>query len=563
MTIATFEQQEIKMEKVWLKSYPPGVPATIHYDNFSSLVDFYEHQCEKFADHIVCENFGKQLTYRELNEQSKLFAAYLQKKCELKKGTRVAIMLPNVLQFPIAMMGILRAGMVVVNVNPLYTSHELVHQLKDAGCKAIIVLENFAKELQHALPQTDIEHVIVTKMGDSLGWRGGIMNFVVKHIKNMVPRWKIKNVHRYKSSMKQAKKMVFDSMLIHANDIAFLQYTGGTTGLAKGAILTHRNMLANIHQCITWVKSGLTPGKDTVLTALPLYHIFSLTVCCFCFMAVGSKCLLITNPRDIKSFVRTLMRNPVSVFVGVNTLFNALLHNEKFKSLDFSAMKMTISGGMALQKAVADKWQQTTGVNITEGYGLTEASPVVTINPLTEKHFNGSIGLPVPATDICLRNDAGEDVALGKVGELCVRGPQVMRGYWQKPTETALVLDEDGWLRTGDMARMDERGFVYVVDRKKDMIVVSGFNVYPNEIEDVIAAHPGVKEVAVIGVASERTGEAVKAVIVPEHSGVTQDEILHYCRERLTAYKVPKIIEFRDDLPKSNVGKVLRRELRD
>jgi len=551
------------MEKIWLKSYPPGVPATVHYDNYSSLIDFYEQQCEKYADNVACENFGKQMTYRELNDQSILFAAYLQKTLGLKKGMRVAIMLPNLLQFPVAMLGILRSGMVVVNVNPLYTARELAHQLKDSGAKAILVLENFVRELQTALPETDIEHVIVTKMGDCLGWRGVLFNFIVKYIKKRVPAWKIENSSWYQDVLKAGKKLTFDAPALSSNDIAFLQYTGGTTGLSKGAILTHRNMLANVMQCITWVKSTLTPGKDTVLTALPLYHIFSLTICCFCFMAVGSRCLLITNPRDLKTFIRILKKHSITVFVGVNTLFNGLLHQDEFKKIDFSKMKATIAGGMALQKATADEWQKITGINITEGYGLTEASPVLTINPMTEEHYNGSVGLPISATEVSIRDENNQELPIGKVGELCGRGPQVMRGYWQKPTETALVMTEDGWLKTGDMARMDERGYVYIVDRKKDMVVVSGFNVYPNEIEEVISMHPLVKEVAVVGVPSEQTGEAVKAFIVPENSELTKESVMAFCRERLTGYKLPKIIEFRDELPKSTVGKILRRELRD
>ena len=405
--------------------------------------------------------------------------------------------------------------------------------------------------------------MIVTKMGDCLGWRGVLFNFIVKYIKKRVPAWKIENSSWYQDVLKAGKKLTFDAPALSSNDIAFLQYTGGTTGLSKGAILTHRNMLANVMQCITWVKSTLTPGKDTVLTALPLYHIFSLTICCFCFMAVGSRCLLITNPRDLKTFIRILKKHSITVFVGVNTLFNGLLHQDEFKKIDFSKMKATIAGGMALQKATADEWQKITGINITEGYGLTEASPVLTINPMTEEHYNGSVGLPISATEVSIRDENNQELPIGKVGELCGRGPQVMRGYWQKPTETALVMTEDGWLKTGDMARMDERGYVYIVDRKKDMVVVSGFNVYPNEIEEVISMHPLVKEVAVVGVPSEQTGEAVKAFIVPENSELTKESVMAFCRERLTGYKLPKIIEFRDELPKSTVGKILRRELRD
>jgi long-chain acyl-CoA synthetase len=551
------------MEKTWLKSYPSDVPETLSVNGFQSINEMIERNCQLFGKKTAFLNFGVAITYHELDQLSEHFAAFLQQQLKMKKGERFAIMLPNVLQFPIVMLAALRAGLVVMNINPLYTATELAFQLKDSGATAIIVLENFAHELSLALPQTLIQHVIVTKMGDCLGWKGPIVNGVVKYVKRMVPHWQINNSIDYKNALKIGKTSVFEKVVLQGEDVAFLQYTGGTTGVAKGAMLSHGNIIANVTQCLAWVKSTLKPGHETVLTALPLYHIFSLTVCCFCFMALGAKCLLVTNPRDLKGFIKLLHKTPPSIFVGVNTLFNGVLQHPQFSKIKVAALKLVIAGGMAMQKAVADEWQKRTGKVVIEGYGLTEASPVVSINPLTLKNFNGSIGLPVPETEVVIRDDAGQDMPLGKPGELCVRGPQVMLGYWQKPEETALVLDQQGWLRTGDIAKIDERGFIYILDRKKDMVIVSGFNVYPNEVEAVIATDPRVSEVAVVGVPSEKSGEMVKAFIVKKDPALTAEAVLDYCRERLTGYKLPKEIEFRTSLPKSNVGKVLRRVLKD
>jgi long-chain acyl-CoA synthetase len=552
------------MEKVWLKSYPPDVPETLNVDTYHSINEAMEIYCQQFSNKPAFTNFGVTITYQDLEKMTKQFAAFLQQHLKMKKNDRFAIMLPNVMQFPIAMFGALRAGLIVTNINPLYTAHELAFQLQDSGATGIIVLENFAHELSLALPKTEIKHVIVARMGDCLGWiKGCIANFVVKYIKHLVPAWEIADTIDFTDALKIGKSLTLEKVAIGAEDVAFFQYTGGTTGVAKGAMLTHRNIIANVTQCLAWVKSVLTVGRETVVTALPLYHIFSLTVCCFCFMTIGSKCLLITNPRDLKGFIKTLRKVPATIFIGLNTLFNGLLHHPHFADIKLSSFKLVIAGGMAMQKAVADEWQKRTGTVILEGYGLTEASPVISINPITVKSFTGSIGLPVPDTDVVIRDDVGNDLPLGKAGELCVRGPQVMRGYWQKPEETALVIDKDGWLRTGDIAQMDERGFLYLLDRKKDMIIVSGFNVYPNEVEEIIASHPGVREVAVIGVPSEKTGEMVKAFVVKKDPKLTAEDLINYCRGQLTAYKVPKQIEFRDHLPKSNVGKVLRRALRD
>jgi len=551
------------MEKIWLHNYPAGVPETVNVDRYHSLVDFLETQCQRYSELVAFENFSAQLTYHQLNVLSMRFAGHLQHTFSLCKGDRIAIMLPNVIQFPIALFGALRAGLVVVNVNPLYTARELSHQMQDSGTKAIIVLENFAHVVEQVLPSTDIKHVIVTRMGDCLGrLRGCLINTYLKFVKRQVPGWNIAGAVNYKKLMHQNTVMEFCAPEITPRDIAFLQYTGGTTGLAKGAILTHRNLLVNLHQCLEWVRAKLQHGKDTVVTALPLYHIFSLTGCFF-FMAMGAKALLITNPRDLKLFINILRKHPFSVFVGLNTLFNGLMRQYKFSRIDFSHLALVISGGMALQKPVADRWLHKTNSVIIEGYGLTEASPVVTINPLTTIGFTGSVGLPVPDTVVSIRDHQGQELAINKVGELWVKGPQVMQAYWQKPDETRMVLDDDGWLRTGDIARIDERGFVYIVDRKKDMIIVSGFNVYPNEVEEVIMSNPGVQEVAVIGMPSERTGEAVKAFIVRSDADLREDDVIAFCLQRLTKYKIPKYIEFRHSLPKSNVGKVLRRALRD
>lgn len=552
------------LDSIWFKHYPDGVPRTINEEAYESLVDLMEHSFSEFPDHVAMDSMGVQLTYAELDLYSARFAAYLQHELKLEKGARVALMMPNILQFPIAMIGVLRAGMTVVNVNPLYTARELVHQLNDSGSSAIIVLSNFASTLEKAMRDVKLEHVIVTELGDALGpVKGRVVNGVVKYIKRLVPTWDIPGAVTYKDAMYRGSMYDMTPVKVTRDDIAFLQYTGGTTGVSKGAVLLHRNMVANVLQIVSWVEPVASLGKEAVIVALPLYHIFSLTVCCFCFFSFGAKCILVANPRDIDGFVKLLSKEQFSFFVGLNTLFNALADHDKIGSVDFSNLRLTVSGGMALQSAVANQWHKLTGLPIVEGYGLTEASPVVTINPVTIDHFNHSVGVPIPSTKVAIRDKDGRDLPPGKEGELCAYGPQVMKGYWQRPEATAEVIDANGWLRTGDVARMDERGFIYLVDRQKDMVVVSGFNVYPNEIEEVISSMPGIKEVAVIGVPHARTGEAVKAFIVKTDDQITEADVKSYCRERLTAYKVPKQIEFRFDLPKSNVGKVLRRELRD
>lgn len=551
------------MEKVWLKSYPPNVPAEIDTHLYQSIADMFQKSCKRYANLTAFSNLGTKISYAELNQQSDQFAAYLQ-SLGLQKGDRVAVMLPNVLQYPVVMFGILQAGLIVVNVNPLYTAPELEHQLKDSGAAAIIVLANFASVLQIALPQTQVKHVIVTEIGDLLGsFKAPVVNFVVKYIKKMVPAWNISHAINFKQAMQIGAQNKFTAAEINQDDIAFLQYTGGTTGVAKGAVLTHGNMIANVLQCKTWVSSEVEEGKETVIIALPLYHIFSLTICCLAFISFGGHGVMITNPRDIKNFIKELKKVPFSVFVGVNTLFNGLLHQPDFCKLDFSHLRLSISGGMATQRVVAETWQKVTNNFILEGYGLTEASPVVTINPVNIKEFTGSIGLPIPSTDIKACDEHGDEVALDEPGELWVKGPQVMRGYWQREDETKKVLTADGWLQTGDIVKINTKGFVFIVDRKKDMIIVSGFNVYPNEVEDVLAAYPGVLEVGVIGIPSDQTGEAVKAFVVKKDPNLTEQELLDYAHKYLTRYKIPKIIEFRNELPKSNVGKILRRKLRE
>lgn len=552
------------MNKIWLKHYPQGVPEEIYPDSFQSINELLVSCCEQFHDQIAFSNFGVEMTYGEVDQKSQFFANYLRHTLGLQKGERVAIMLPNILQFPIAMFGALRAGLVVVNVNPLYTERELVHQLSDAGAKVVVVLANFASVLARALPETPVEKVIITELGDLLGGlKGQVVNFVVKHIKRMVPAYDLPGSIHFKKTLKIGATHEFSKIEITGNDIAFLQYTGGTTGVAKGAILTHRNIIANTLQCAAWGLAGGRDAKDVVVAPLPLYHIFSLTVCCFVFMRVGGTVILITNPRDINGFIKSLIGVEFTGFVGINTLFAALLNHPRFKELDFSKLQLVMSGGMALQRAVANDWQAATGNCIIEGYGLTETSPVVTINPLDTKQFTGSIGLPVSSTLVSIRDDNSKELGVGEEGELCVSGPQVMRGYWQHDEETKKVMCADGYLRTGDVARIDEDGMVYIVDRKKDMIVVSGFNVYPNEVEEVITMMPEVLEVAVIGVADSYSGEAIKAFIVKKDPRLTAIMVKQFCREQLTGYKRPRFIEFCDSLPKSNVGKILRRELRN
>ncbi len=551
------------MEKIWLKNYPAGVPAEINPDIHPSLIDLFTQSCEKYANKPAFANLGSVMTYAEIDAAARHFAAYLQQRLGCKKGQRIAIMMPNLIQYPVAMLGAFFAGMVVVNINPLYTARELEHQLRDAGATCIVVLANFAHVLQEVVPKVPLKHVIVTEVGDMFPWwKAAIVNSVVKYVKKMVPAWSIPSAIPFSHVMQEGKTLTLRPVELTGQDIAFLQYTGGTTGIAKGAVLTHRNMVANVEQALSWVSPIVKPGKEIIITALPLYHIFSLTANCLMFMNLGALNVLITNPRDIKGFIKELKKYKFTAITGVNTLFNALLNQPAFAKLDFSHLRLTLGGGMAVQQAVAERWKKVTGRPLLEAYGLTETSPAVTINPLDLSEYNGSIGLPVPSTEISLRDDEGREVPMGEVGELCVCGPQVMREYWERPDETANVFCDDGFLRTGDLATIDNRGFVYLKERKKDMILVSGFNVYPNEVEDVIAKMPGVREVAVIGVPHDGSGEVVKAVIVKKDPALTAAEVTHFCREQLTPYKVPKIIEFREELPKSNVGKILRRELR-
>ncbi|EDR36962.1 long-chain-fatty-acid--CoA ligase [Yersinia pestis biovar Orientalis str. F1991016] len=555
--------RSVTLEKVWLKRYPADVPAEIDPDRYSSLIEMFENAALRYADQPAFINMGEVMTFRKLEERSRAFAAYLQQGLGLQKGDRVALMMPNLLQYPIALFGVLRAGMIVVNVNPLYTPRELEHQLSDSGAVAIVIVSNFAHTLEKVVFKTQVRHVILTRMGDQLSAaKGTLVNFVVKYIKRLVPKYYLPDAISFRTVLQKGRRMQYVKPDVINTDTAFLQYTGGTTGVAKGAILTHRNMQSNLEQAKAAYAPLLQPGRDLVVTALPLYHIFALTVNCLLFIELGGRSLLITNPRDIPGMVKELSRYPFTAITGVNTLFNALLNNEEFTHLDFSTLRLSVGGGMPVQKAVAEKWETLTGKHLLEGYGLTECSPLVTGNPYDLKHYSGSIGLPVPSTDVRLRDDDGNDVELGKPGELWVRGPQVMLGYWQRPDATDDVL-KDGWLATGDIATMDEDGFLRIVDRKKDMILVSGFNVYPNEIEEVVALHAKVLESAVIGVPNEVSGEAVKVFVVKNDASLTPEELLTHCRRYLTGYKVPKIVEFRDELPKSNVGKILRRELRD
>jgi long-chain acyl-CoA synthetase len=548
----------------WLANYPAGVAPEVDLNEYKSIVAVLETSCQRFRDRPAFRNFGTTLTYGDLDRMSSQFAAYLTMDLKLKKGERVAIMMPNLLQYPIAIMGILRAGLIVVNVNPLYTPRELRHQLKDAGAKAIVVVDNFAKTVEEVLADTEVKQVITTAVGDQVKFpKGMIINFVLKYIKKQVPAYSIPGAIRFDETLRRGRRLNLPLIEIKLEDVAFLQYTGGTTGVSKGAMLTHGNLVANMQQASSWIGTSLKQGSEVIITALPLYHIFSLTSNCLCFMKIGGLNHLITNPRDMPAFVNELKTSGFTCITGVNTLFNGLLNTPGFDQLDFSKLHMTLGGGMAVQRAVADEWKKVTGCALIEAYGLTETSPAACINPLDMKEYNGSIGMPVPSTDACVRGEDGSILPVGEVGELCIKGPQVMLGYWQRPEETDKVIDIEGWLRTGDMARMDERGYFYLVDRKKDMILVSGFNVYPNEIEDVVAMMPGVLEVAAVGVPDEKSGEAVKIVVVKKDPALTADAIKAFCKENLTGYKLPKVIEFRTELPKTNVGKILRRELRD
>ena len=551
------------MEKIWLNSYEPGVRAEVDVRAYGSIVDVFHNSVKKFGGRPGYTNMGVSQTYAETGAYVDQFASYLQNVLKLPRGERVAVMMPNVLQYPVAVFGILQAGCVVVNVNPLYTPRELEHQLKDAGVSTIVVLENFANTLELVLPRTPVKNVVVASVGDMLGLlKGTLVNFVLRKVKKMVPEYRIAQAVRFKDALAQGKQQPFKPLALTLEDLAFLQYTGGTTGVAKGAELTHGNIVANMQQAGEWIKSKVVDGEETVVTALPLYHIFSLTVNLMIFTKAGAKNILITNPRDIPGFVKELKNNQVTVLTGVNTLFNALVHNPDFAGIDFSTWKISLGGGMAVQKAVAQEWKRITGTPLIEAYGLTETSPGVCVNPLNIPEYTGSIGLPIPNTDVQIRDNEGREVPLGEAGELWVKGPQVMRGYWQRADETAKAIDAQGYLATGDVAIMNAQGYVKLVDRKKDMIVVSGFNVYPNEVEDVVAEMPGVLEVACVGVNSEKSGEAIKLFVVKKDPALTAEDIIAFCRQNLTAYKVPKDIEFRQELPKSNVGKILRKELR-
>ncbi len=552
------------MEKTWLQSYPPGIPATIDPNVYRSIGQLFEESAAKFAHKPAYINMGASISYAQLDALSRAFAAYLQKELRLPKGARVALMMPNVLQYPIALFGALRAGYTVVNCNPLYTARELEHQVKDSGADVIVIVENFAATLAQIRDKTPVKHVITTQIGDLLGFpKSLLVNFVVKHIRKMVPAWHIPHAVSFKSVLARGIELAFEPVEVGHDDLAFLQYTGGTTGVPKGAMLTHRNILANLEQARVWLQDFLREGEETVITALPLYHIFALTANCLVFLKIGAANVLITNPRDIPGFVKELKKYPFTVITGVNTLFNALLNNPDFASIDFSHLHITLGGGMAVQEVVAKRWQEVTGRALIEAYGLTETSPAATVNPLNLTVYNGSIGLPLPSTEISIRDDEGNEVPEGETGELCIRGPQVMAGYWNLPEETSKVMMPDGFLRTGDIAKIDPEGFVYVVDRKKDMILVSGFNVYPNEVESVVQTHPGVLEVGVVGVPDPKSGEAVKVVVVKKDPELTTESLLSFCHQYLTGYKVPRHVEFRSALPKSNIGKILRRQLRE
>ena len=554
------------MERIWLKQYPAGVPADIDVTHYSSLVELLEESFAKFADRKAFICMDKSISYRDLDEMSRALGAYLQGK-GLKQGARVALMMPNVLQYPIATAAVLRAGYAVVNVNPLYTPRELEHQLKDSGAEAIIVLENFATTVQKVIANTAVKHVIIGSMGDLLGLKGMIVNLVVRRVKKMVPAYSLPGAVLFNDAVTSGRGMKFNKPKISPDDVAFLQYTGGTTGVSKGATLLHRNILANVLQNDAWLQPALVQPPHVeqlfIVCALPLYHIFALTACYLLAMRAGGVNLLIPNPRDMGGFIKELTKYQVNSFPAVNTLYNGLLHHPEFGKIDFSKLKISNGGGMAVQRPVAEQWKKLTGCSIAEGYGLSETSPTLTCNTADSAEFNGSIGIPVPSTYISIRDDAGNEVPLGEPGEICAKGPQVMAGYWNRPDETAKVMTPDGYFRTGDIGVMTADGYTKIVDRKKDMILVSGFNVYPNEIEEVIASHPGVLQCAVIGVQDSRSGEAVKAFIVKKDPTVTAEEIIKFCGTQLTNYKVPKQIEFRTDLPKTNVGKILRRELRD
>ncbi|MFM6928412.1 MAG: AMP-binding protein [Bdellovibrio sp.] len=551
------------MEKIWLRNYPTGIPAELDLSQYQSLMDVYDEAIQKFSQRKAFTNMGVSLTFSELDQKVSHFASFLQNELKLKKGDRIAIQMPNVLQFPVVAFAALRIGLTIVNTNPLYTPKEMQHQFKDSGAKAIVILANFANHLETIIRDTEIESVVITELADLFPTpKRLLVNSVVKYIKKMVPAFNLPNAYTFRQALELGAMRPHQNVPCKYEDLAFLQYTGGTTGVAKGAMLTHKNVLANMMQIRLWMTPKLNEGEEVAIAALPLYHIFALTVNCLAFLKMGAENILITNPKDIPGFIKELKKRPFTALSGVNTLFNALMNNPEFATVDFSKVKVSVAGAMTLQKPVAEKWMDLTKSVIVEGYGLTEASPVVTCNPIDGRDRVGTIGMPMPSTDVKLVNDEGQEVPMGEAGELVCKGPQVMAGYWNRPDETAVVL-QDGWLKTGDVATVDSDGFFKIVDRKKDMILVSGFNVYPNEVEEVIASHPGVLEVAVIGVPDEHSGEIVKAVIVKRDSKLTSEEVIAHARKSLTGYKVPKLIEFRTELPKTNVGKILRRALRD
>ncbi len=548
----------------WLKSYQPGIPSQVDVNEFSSINDLMEMACKKFANRPSFTNMGKMITYGELDRLATQFASFLQNDLKLARGDRIAIMMPNLLQYPVALFGALRAGLVVVNVNPLYTPRELEHQLRDSGAKAIVILANFAKTLEEVIPSTPVKSVVITEIGDLLPLpKRLLVNVVVKYVKKMVPEFHIANTISFNEALSLGKTTNLSRPVIRHEDLAFLQYTGGTTGVAKGAMLTHGNIVANAVQARAWIKFLIKDGEEVIITALPLYHIFSLTANCLIFSSIGAQNILITNPKDIPGFIKELKKWKFSAITGVNTLFNALMNHPDFTQLDFSGLKVSLGGGMAVQRAVAERWKQLTGAPLIEAYGLSETSPAACINPMNLKEYNGYVGLPICSTSVAIKDDSGNNVDLGQVGEICIQGPQVMKGYWQRPDETQKVMTSDRYFRTGDIGYMNENGFVKIVDRKKDMVIVSGFNVYPNEIEDVAATHPKIMESAVIGVPDEKTGEAVKIFIVKKDPSLTEAEVLAHFKTNVTGYKMPKLIEFRSELPKSNVGKILRKDLRE
>jgi long-chain acyl-CoA synthetase len=548
--------------KPWLKSYPAGVPESINPNQYASVVQLVDDSCARFADKPAFTSMGRTITYAEYDQLARDFAAYLQNVAGLKKGDRIAVMMPNVLQYPIALYAALRAGLTVVNTNPLYTARELEHQLMDSGARAIVILENFAHTLAEVIDKTKIEHVIVTGVGDQLHFPKSVLaNLVVRHVRKQVPSYDLPGAVRFNKALQLGRYGTFAPVATNHEDIAFLQYTGGTTGVAKGAMLTHRNMVANVLQSESWIGTNGRVGQDTIITALPLYHIFALTANWIVFVKLGAQNVLIVNPRDFPAFVAELKKYRFTYISGVNTLFNALLNTPGFAEVDFSALRITLGGGMAVQKSVAEHWKRVTGKVLTQAWGLTETSPAACINPFG-LDFNGAIGLPISSTEISIRDDDGNELGIDKVGEICVRGPQVMRGYWNRPDETAKVMFGD-WLRTGDIGRMDPNGFVFIEDRKKDMILVSGFNVYPNEVESIVAEHPGVLEVAAVAQPDERSGEVVAIFVVRKDPQLTEQALIDFSREQLTGYKVPRHVYFRNELPKTNVGKILRRALRD